>query len=50
MKTVAVYLEIRETERTICEVSGIMPLEITNIFRDSDIQNFLNGDVLLKGS
>ena len=42
------------TER-ICEVSSgnhamCLLLEITIIFRDSDIQIFLNGDVLLNGS
>ena len=54
MKAVAVYSKLK-MKKTICEVSYgnhamYLLLEITIIFRDSDIQIFLNGDVPLNGN
>ena len=58
MKAVAVYLQSKLKEQFVKFPSEIMPcalavgvLEITIILkRDSGIQIFLNGDVLLNGS
>ena len=55
MKAVAVYLKLKlkeKIENNFFEVSSrnratCWLLEITVIFRDNDIQIFLNGDVLL---
>ena len=54
MKAVASLVEI-EIERTFCEISSVnhamcLLLEIIIIFRDRDIQIFLNGDVSLSGN
>ena len=55
MKAVAVYLKLKFEEQFVkfpsCHVLAVGVLKITIIFNIySDIQIFLNGDVLLNGS
>ena len=57
MKAVAVYLKLKLKEQLVKPVSSgnhamclLLEIPISHILRDSDIQIFLNGDVLLNGS